>query len=309
MITVPAGFRNSAMEVFGPGAAEFCGTLPEVVAEYVDRWSLTLDLPAGTDPWYGMCGIVVPVRTPAGEAAVLKISWADEETEHEHTALAAWAGNGAVRLLAADGARRVLLLERLDPHHSLRQVPIDDAVVALAELLRRLAVPAPPDVVTVAGHAARWVDELPGRWRAAHPPFDDRLLDRAVGIARELGPHSGTLLIHTDLHYENVLATHSDTVGDRGEWLAIDPKPMAGDPEFGALPTMWNRLDDLDGGDPAAALRHRLRLFADAAGIDATVAASWSVARAVETVVWNAEIGMAQEQQRPAWVAETLAAF
>src|SRR5690606_1654359 len=111
MITVPAGFRDSALATFGTAGAEFCKTLPAVVDEYAARWSLTLDLPAGAEPWYGMCGIVVPVRTPAGEAAVLKISWADEETEHEHTALAAWSGNGAVRLLAADGARRVLLLE------------------------------------------------------------------------------------------------------------------------------------------------------------------------------------------------------
>ncbi len=309
MITVPAGFRDSALATFGTAGAEFCKTLPAVVDEYAARWSLTLDLPAGAEPWYGMCGIVVPVRTPAGEAAVLKISWADEETEHEHTALAAWSGNGAVRLLAADGARRVLLLERLDPNRTLRDLPIDDAVVTLAELLRRLAVPAPPGVEAVADHAARWVDELPRRWRASRPPHDVWLLDRAVGIARELGPSSGALLVHTDLHYENVLATLPGAARHRGRWLAIDPKPMAGDPEFGALPALWNRLDDLDGADPAAALRRRLRRYADAAGIDPDLAAAWSVARAVETVVWNAEIGLVQEQQRPAWVAETLAAF
>lgn len=306
MIPVPAAFRKSALETFGAGATEFCENLPAIVDEYLDRWSLTLELPAGAEPWYGMCGIVVPVRTPAGQAAVLKISWADEETEYEHTALAAWSGNGAVRLLAADGPNRVLLLERLDPHRTLGNVPIDDAVVALGELLRRLAVPTPPGVESVAERAARWVDELPRRWRAARPQADDRLLDRAVGIARDLGPRSGTLLVHTDLHYENVLATLPDASPQRGHWLAIDPKPMAGDAEFGALPAMWNRLDDLDSTDPAAALRRRLLLLADAAGIDAKLAAAWSVARAVETVVWNAEIGLVQHQQRPVWIAETL---
>lgn len=64
--------------------------------------------------------------------AVLKVSWADRETEHEHTALAAWGGTGAVCLLAADGPRRVILMERLDPSRSLGFEPIDEAVDTLA---------------------------------------------------------------------------------------------------------------------------------------------------------------------------------
>lgn len=307
MIVVPDAFQASAVETWGPAGSAWCATLPDIVREFCARWDLTVDLPAGAEPWYGMCGVVVPVRA-GGEAAVLKVSWADEETAHEHTALAAWGGNGAVRLLAADGHRRVLLMERLDPYRNLAQVPIDDAVVGLADLLTRLAVPAPPGIERVADHAARWVDELPRRWRRARPPYPETLLHRAIDIARGLGPESGNLLIHTDLHYWNVLATLPHAAPRRGPWLAIDPKPIAGDHEFGVLPALWNRLDELDGADQASALSRRLHLFADAAGLDVERARAWSIARAVETVVWNADIGMVQKEQRPAWVAETLAA-
>jgi streptomycin 6-kinase len=306
VIVVPAAFRTSAIDTFGPDASAWCDRLPAVVAEFAERWALAVDLPSGREPWYGRCGVVVPVRTGPGEAAVLKVSWADEETAHEHTALEIWNGDGAARLLAADGPRRVLLMERLDPARTLASVPIDDAVQELARLLDRLAVPAPNAIETVADRAARWVAELPDRWRAARPAHPRWLLDHAIGIARELGPASGDALIHTDLHYENVLAPLGP-VGERGGWLAIDPKPMAGDREFGVLPTLWNRLAELDGSDVKAALRRRLELFVDAARLDLERARAWTVARAVETVVWNAEIGLVQEEQRPAWIAETLA--
>lgn len=54
-----------------------------------------------------------------------------------------------------------------------------------------IPVPAPPEIETVAQHAARWAAELPRRWRAARPPHDDALLDRVVGVARELSAAGG----------------------------------------------------------------------------------------------------------------------
>jgi streptomycin 6-kinase len=306
-VIVPKNFVDSARRMFGPQGSAWCARLPEIVAEFVETWHLTVDLRDHEECWYGMCGIVVPVRTADDEPAVLKVSWADKETEHEHTALAAWGGNGAVRLFAADGPRRVILMERLDPDRSLGDEPIDEAVDTLARLLRRLAVPAPPEIETVADLASRWVDELPHRWVAAGPDASRRLLDAAMDTARNLGPKSGRMLIHTDLHFQNVLAARADANADRGRWLAIDPKPMAGDLEFGALPTLWNRLEELDSADQRAALLRRTTHFSEAAGLDIDRVRAWSVARAVETVIWNAEIGMIQEIHRPVWIAETLA--
>lgn len=305
-IPVPAALRESAASAFGDAGVEWCAGLPGTVAEYVHAWQLTVDLPDGAEPWYGFCGIVVPVLTAEGEQAVLKISWADEETAHEHTALAAWAGNGAVRLLAADGPRRVLLLERLDGDRDLRALAVNDAIAVWGDLMTRLAVPAPTEVDTVAAVATRWADELPRRWRAAAPPHDAALVHNAVELARELSVDGGDRLVHADLHYENVLAATPTTSRWRGQWLAIDPKPMAGNPAFGVLPMLWNRLDELTDDNPEAALRCRLAKLADAAGVDAERARAWSLIRAVETVVWNAEMDMDQQVHRPSWIAETL---
>ncbi|HEU0214452.1 MAG TPA: aminoglycoside phosphotransferase family protein, partial [Jiangellaceae bacterium] len=187
---VPNDFIASAERTFGPSGLEWCVRLPDIVAEFVETWHLEVDLRADEECWYGMCGIVVPVRTADDEPAVLKVSWADRETEHEHTALAAWGGNGAARLLAADGPRRVILMERLDPHRTLELEPIDEAVDILARMLHRLAIPAPHEIEAVTDLAARWVDELPHRWAAAGPDAPRRLLDAATDAARNLGPES-----------------------------------------------------------------------------------------------------------------------
>lgn len=68
--------------------------------------------------------------------------------------------------------------------------------------------------------AARWVDELPHRWAAAGLDAPRRLLDAAMDTARNLGPESGRTLIHTDLHFRNVLAAGPDAAAGRGRWLA-----------------------------------------------------------------------------------------
>lgn len=53
---------------------------------------------------------------PAGDGVVLKVvPVEDDEADLEGDALAAWAGDGAVRLLRHDRSRRALLIERCVP--------------------------------------------------------------------------------------------------------------------------------------------------------------------------------------------------
>ncbi len=93
----------------GPDWADWVDRLPGLVSDLLDEWELT------TDGWmmHGFVALVVPVRTVGGRAAVLKVSFPDEESEHEHLALQHWGGRGAVTLLRADPHRSAMLLERL----------------------------------------------------------------------------------------------------------------------------------------------------------------------------------------------------
>lgn len=264
-LTVPESFA----EGFDADGAEWLAGLPALTERCLARWDLTVDGPL----MHGVCALVVPVRRACGEPAVLKVTWPHDEARHEALALATWDGDGAVRLLAHDDDAWALLLERLDPGTTLRNAPIDEALTVVASMIKRLDRPAPPGVRHMRDNAARWVYELPEENDGTVPR---ELVDQAVAYCRELGPAAGNHLVNEDLHYDNVLR------GDREPWLVIDPKPIAGDLEFGLIPLLWNRFDDVQAAGGLAAIT-------GAAGLDHSLARRWTFVRAVDNWLYSGE--------------------
>ncbi len=219
---------------------------------------------------HGYSGLVVPVRT-ADRPAVLKLSWPHIEARDEAVALSIWRGAGAVELLDHDEEQFVLLLERLDADRDLTCEPIDDAVTIAGGLLRRLAVPAPRLHRSLAEQAERWCTELPAEWARLGNVVPAGMIDRAVGLCRDMRP--AALLVNEDLHYLNVLR------GTREPWLVIDPKVLAGDPEFGVIPLLRNRFQEFDG---PASIRRRLEAVADVAELNLELTMAWTFIRAVD---------------------------
>ena len=247
--------------------------LPDrVLGTVLEEWGLVAD---GTAQ-HGYCALVLPVRTAAGRPATLKIGFPDEESEHEHLALQHWHGAGAVRLLRADPRRRCLLLERLHTE-DLTDLWDLEACEVVGSLYRRLHVAAPPQLRTLSSLVGRWVEELADLPRSA--PLPRRMVEQAVAIADSFRSDQDTdgVLVHTDLHYANVLAA------DREPWLAIDPKPLSGDPHYELAPMLWNRWDEVAAsGGVRDAVRRRFHTLVDAAGLDEDRARDWVVLR--ETV-------------------------
>ena len=105
----------------------------------------------------------------------------------------------------------------------------------MAGLYRRIHVPALPQLRTLTSYVERWAADLDALPRDA--PIPRRMREQCVSLARDLvaDPASVGVIIHGDLHYQNVLA------GDREPWLVIDPKPMSGDPHYEPAPMLWNR--------------------------------------------------------------------
>ncbi|WP_460393646.1 aminoglycoside phosphotransferase family protein, partial [Actinophytocola sediminis] len=150
-ITVPRRFADRLTDGLGEPARRWVAGLPALAEEFLARWALRPD----GEPWHGFTALVLPVRRTDGTRAVLKLMCPNEEGAHEALALSIWDGVGAVRLLAHDEQAWVLLLERLDDTRSLRDEPLDEAVAVLAGFVRRLDVPAPPEVRTLRALAAR----------------------------------------------------------------------------------------------------------------------------------------------------------
>ena len=278
-----------ARRALGPEWAHWLDRLPRVFADLLAEWALTHE---GGELWHGACSLVAPVLTEDGTQAVLKITFdGDQDSRHEGLALQHWHGDGAVRLLRADPHRRALLLERLERRDLIELWDLE-ACEVVAGLYRKLHRPAPPQLATVTSYVWRWLDEL-----AAQPrdiPIPVRYRDQALTVGRALvaDPASVGRIVHGDLHYENVLATPAELVAERGPWLAIDPKPMSGDPHYELAPMLWNRYDEL-AGDVRHGLRRRFLALVDAAGLDEDRARDWVVVRMVVNANWSV-----QEAQR-----------
>ncbi len=271
MIALPPGVLAFAER--GPAWAEWVRRLPKLAATILDEWELAVD----GEPLSGWTALVVPVTTPGGEPAMLKLVCpGDRHTEH--LALQRWGGDGAVRLLRADPARRALLLERLH-QRDLTEVPVLEACEIVAALYPRLHVPALPQLRPQTLYIERWTDDLARLPRGA--PIPHRLVEQAVSLGREFvaDPASVGTMIHGDLHYENVLAA------DREPWLVIDPKPTSGDPHYEVAPLLWNRWDEVL-GDVRDGVRRRLHTTVDAAGLDEDRARDWVVVRMIHNASW-----------------------
>jgi streptomycin 6-kinase len=271
-ISLPDGVLGMARR--GPAWATWVDALPRLTADLLEEWQLSVD----GILMHGFCALVVPVRTAGRRPGVLKVAFPDEESEHEHLALQHWHGNGAVQLLRADPHRRAMLLERLHPE-DLTDLWDLEACEVVAGLYARIHVPAPPQLRSLTSYVARWAADLDALPRSA--PVPRRLVEQASALARDLCADEAStgVMIHGDLHYENVLA------GDREPWLVIDPKPMSGDPHYELAPMLWNRFEEL-AGDTRNGLRRRFHTLVDAAGLDEDRARAWVVVREVLNAMW-----------------------
>ena len=167
-----------------------------------------------------------------------------------------------------------MLLERCEPGTPLSDLEPTAALDVMVGLLPRLWKPAGRPFRPLADEAAWWAEYLPGSWERGGRPFERMLLEAALeAIANLSGSQGEQVLVHQD-HAGNVLRA------EREPWLAIDPKPLAGEREFGIAALV--RGDELGRGPKN--VRHRLdRLTADL-DLDRDRARGWALA---QTIAWS----------------------
>ncbi|WP_239460145.1 aminoglycoside phosphotransferase family protein [Nocardioides daejeonensis] len=274
-IEVPPGLETQRH--LGTEWADWLDQLPALTSEVLADWQLDLEGPL----WHGFCSLTAPVRTADGSTAVLKIGLPDAESEHEHLALQRWQGRGAARLKRADPSRRSLLLERLE-RIDLTDQWDEEACAIVAGLYRQLHLPALPQLRDQAAYVRGWADDL--RLDLATVPIPRRMAEQALALAAELTAEPGTALLHGDLHYANVLRGERD---GHAQWLAIDPKPTAGDPHYELEPMLRDRFEEYGVvGTVRDGIRRRFHTLVDVAEFDEDRARGWVVVRSVLNAHW-----------------------
>lgn len=282
---LPADAAAHVVAILGTAGAAWLARLPRLIEDAAAQWQL---VQVG-EPFPGaQARFVAPAITHDGRSVVLKIAPEPRWLRHEASALRHWAGRGAVRLEAADADHGALLLQRAVPGHPLTQLVLagdDENATRIAAgvlaTMREHASPPPAGLPTIES----WVAclELPAR--ADRPRALAEACLAAQPIARGLLSSADTrMLLHGDLHHENVLSAGDD------RWLAIDPKGIIGPPEADTAALLRNpRSFLLAHDDAAAAVRERLRLFETLLQYDRKRTAGWGFVAAVIAAAWACE--------------------
>jgi streptomycin 6-kinase len=219
---------------------DWMSRLPELLEAVCGDWDLSPDDEKMTG---GAWGIVKCCHTASGEEAVLKLCADHDRLRAETSALLAWAGGPAIRVLAhRPGA---LLLQRARPGTPSRLAPTRLAM--LLDALHR------PTQIRASGL---------GDWRASVTAAVSQVPSLQV-LGRELlteGYGRPVVTLHGDLQPANILE-------HRGSSVVIDPLGIAGPRELdvarAALHNNWGedssaritRVAQLTGTDPTFALR------------------------------------------------------
>ncbi|MCL5996657.1 MAG: aminoglycoside phosphotransferase family protein [Chloroflexi bacterium] len=270
--------------VRGAAGAAWLSSLPALIAECAQQWSLHLDAPFA----YPSINYVAPAVRADGAAMVLKIRFPDREFRSEAEVLRLYDGCGITRLLGADIPRGALLLEQLRPGTLLCDIADDEQATAIAAgIMRKLWLPAPftYDFPTVAGWLQHMVECAPALTSSTSHTVLASWIDRAVAIYRELAAAPAAhVLLHGDLHHYNILAA------ERDPWLAVDPFGVVGEPACEAGPWIMNRLPEpFDAGAARRITIQCVDQLAGALDIDRARLAAWSVVRLVLAAFWTWE--------------------
>jgi streptomycin 6-kinase len=262
-------------------AASWLAGLPALIEQVREQWQLRLSAPLHG----GSCSWVAPAHLPDGTPVIVKIGWPHREMRGEPAALAAWAGGPAVRMLKHEPNRHALLLERCEPGSPLTTdlQPAEQRLSSACTVLRELwAVPPPAGNAFehLEAVAAEWADLVDERMDRLTPGYDRGLVAEGSALLRTL-PRTAirTALLHGDFNPGNILSAR------RRPWLAIDPKPMVGDPAYDPWPLLEQVDDPFGYPRPAPVLKARVRQVADELHLQPARILAWAVARRVETAL------------------------
>ena len=294
VITVPPALVRWRTGQSGDVGRRWLDGLPARVAALCAAWDLVVE---DTPPLAGALALVVLVRR-GEERLALRVRWPEPGQAAEVVALRAWDGRGAVRLVAVDPAGDALLLERLDPHRTLRDLPVERAAVVTGRLLAELSVPAPPGLPTLAASAAAFVAggrgagrgsrrdrSRPGRWPG--PASSRRPCRPTPGCSC-----TGTCTAATCWPTARVGGGPST----RSRWSATRPSRWPS--RCGPAPTTPRAPPTCAGCSgwwptPRASTP--------------TSAAGWTVVRAVDYWLWGLEHGLTEDPVRCARLVDALA--
>ena len=256
------------------GAEDWLAQLPAYVEELAQRWNLTFGrvFEDATEAYV----------VEAGVDTVLKVGLPTAERASELTVLRLAAGDGCVKLLAADDELGAMLLERLGRTLHTLELPVQQRHEILVDTAQRVWRRAPRAALPSGADGARSLAAfIPEAYVAAGRPCTERAIEHALACAaaREAAHDDArAVLVHGDVHEWNVLEAADG-------WKLVDPDGLLAEPEYDLGVIMRENPDEDD-------LFTRASWLAARTGLDPVAIWEWGVAQRVSTGLLATRIGL-----------------
>lgn len=268
------GLEKNIINLYGAKGRQWLTNLPLLIAQLQIKYGLSHLKPVNDLTYnYVLSGFqgVRPI--------VLKLGLDSNALKREALALKAFSGFGSVHLFAEGD--RMLLLERAVSGVSLKSYfpkKDNDAIQITCECLKRLhqaVIPADSHFP----HIKDWLialDEnssIPSNYLYKARKLRDNLIETSAA----------SVLLHGDLHHDNILQNGSD-------WVIIDPKGVIGEPAYEVAAFIRNPIPELLAHHNApSTIDKRITQFAKILKLSKQRIIDWCYVQAVLAWVWALE--------------------
>jgi len=254
--------KHNIVKIYGKRGESWLAELPHRTKQLQHSWGLS-----ELKPFPNLSYSYVLAGLQGNIPIILKLSPDIDLIDKEAKALNAFKGFGAVSVLGREEG--ILLLERAIPGDLLKNnLPKEKRIDIACKVMERLHQ-SPVSSKECFPAIEEWLAAVDKEWDL---PKDH--LKRARNLKNKLiKKDSGRkVLLHGDLHQENILSSGND-------WVVIDPKGVIGDP----IHEIWACVED-----PA----YDLKFLASYFGYFFQDVVEWYYVRLVLASCWQAEDGL-----------------
>lgn len=267
-------FKQNIISIYGSEGKKWLKALPEIISKITKEYNL-----ANLKPVNNLSYNYVLSGLQDSQPIILKLGLDVDGLKRESAALIAFEGFGAVQVFSENTG--LLLLECAVPGVSLKShfpEKDDDAINITANMIKRLhqaPIPSP----NAFPHVKEWLAVLDS---------DLKIPAQTLQKARELRDQllktaAPDVLLHGDLHHDNILQNGND-------WVVIDPKGVIGEPIFELAAYLSNPVPELlQEGNAKQIIAERIKLFSQNLGMSEQRINDWLYLKSVLCWAWSLE--------------------
>lgn len=271
-LILPSKFITTVTKTWGNKGKQWLDQLPQIVDNIKAYWLLT-----DIQPITNMSYHFVAFAKKSNKSVAIKIGCDTKTYQSEKNTLAHFSGQGSVQLIGSNDNYQSLLLKRVQPGRTLKEINIliENKMKAYAEVVHQLLnIPSTGKKFI---DCQKWCEAID---RIEHAIIKPLYIKKAQQLRGELiNSMDAPYVCHGDLHLENIIQSENS-------WLSIDPHGVIGEKayEVSAFDLIQaNEIVDV------RLMDSRLNMLAQATGVSYNRLVAWVFLRCVVSAQWFIE--------------------